>query len=253
MMISPVPSSTPAPSIRLALPAHRVWVTWLLIAINAAVLVLMELNGGSQRTSTLITFGAKVNTLINAGEVWRLFTSMFLHIGLIHLAVNCFSLYNIGVVLERFIGSARFAVLYVLAGLCGGLASYWFSPRSISAGASGAIFGLLGALAVFFYLHRTLFGKSANSVLTNIVVVALLNLGLGASIPGIDNFAHVGGLAGGLIVGVLLVPRYRIATDSFGQPSVAESKPIAAWAAVALFAATYAFVVALAVGSGGPH
>jgi rhomboid protease GluP len=244
-----VPGAAPAQSIRLAVPDHRVWVTWLLIAINAAVLLLMEMNGGSQRTATLIAFGAKVNTLIDAGQVWRLFTSMFLHIGLIHLAVNCFSLYNIGMVLERFIGSARFAVLYVLAGLCGGLASYWFSPFSVSAGASGAIFGLLGALAVFFYLHRTLFGKTANSVLTNIVVVALLNLGLGASIPGIDNFAHVGGLAGGIIVGALLAPRYRIVVDVQGQPTVAESKPAAAWVAVALFAAAYAFTVALAVGS----
>ena len=209
----------------------------------------MELNGGSQRTATLIAFGAKVNALINAGEVWRLFTSMFLHIGLVHLAVNCFSLYNIGVVLERFIGSVRFAVLYILAGLCGGFASYWFSPRSISAGASGAIFGLLGALGVFFYLHRSLFGRTANSILTNIAIVALLNLGLGASIPGIDNFAHVGGLAGGLIVGAILAPRYRIVVDSFGQPAVSESKPAAAWAAVALFAAALAFMVALAVGS----
>src|ERR1700694_203660 len=93
------PPPAPANSIRLAVPAHRVWVAWLLIAINVVVLVLMEMNGGSQRTSTLITFGAKVNSLINQGQVWRLFTSMFLHIGLIHLAVNCFSLYNIGTLL----------------------------------------------------------------------------------------------------------------------------------------------------------
>jgi rhomboid protease GluP len=251
MTAPPLPSSPAPASIRLAVPAHRVWVTWLLIAINVAVLILMEMNGGSVRTSTLIAFGAKVNTLINAGQVWRLFTSMFLHIGLIHLAVNCFSLYNIGTLLERFIGSLRFVVLYVLAGLCGGLASYWFSPRSISAGASGAIFGLLGALAVFFYLHRALFGKTANRILTNVALVALVNLGLGASIPGIDNFAHVGGLLGGIIVGALISPRYSVVMDSSGQPTVSESKSIVTWVSVALFAAALAFLVALAVGSGG--
>ena len=246
-----MPSAPTSTSVRLAVPAHPVWVTWLLIAINVAVLILMEMNGGSQRTSTLIVFGAKVNSLINQGQVWRLFTSMFLHIGLIHLAVNCFSLYNIGTLLERFIGSLRFVVLYVLAGLCGGLASYWFSPTSISAGASGAIFGLLGALAVFFYLHRALFGKTANRILTNVALVALVNLGLGASIPGIDNFAHVGGLAGGIIVGALISPRYNIVMDSSGQPTVSESKSIVAWVSVALFAAAFAFLVALAVVSGG--
>src|SRR2546425_7574908 len=115
MTDQPVPPFPASASIRLAVPAHPVWVTWLLIIINIAVLILMELNGGSERTGTLIAFGAKVNTLINAGQVWRLFTSMFLHIGLIHLAVDCFSLYNIGTLLERFIGSLPFAVVYVLA------------------------------------------------------------------------------------------------------------------------------------------
>ena len=250
MTPQPAAPAAPSNSIRLAVPAHRVWVTWLLIAINVLVLVLMEMNGGSQRTSTLIAFGAKVNSLINQGQVWRLFTSMFLHIGLIHLAVNCFSLYNIGTLLERFIGSLRFAVLYVLAGLCGGLASYYFSPQSISAGASGAIFGLLGALAVFFYLHRSLFGKTANSMLTNVALVALVNLGLGASIPGIDNWAHVGGLLGGIIVGALISPRYSIAVNSYGQPAVTESRSTAAWLRVAIFAVAFAVVVAVVVGSG---
>ena len=120
--------------------------TWLIIAINVIVWLLMELNGGSENSDTLIAFGAKVNELIDQGQVWRLLTAMFLHIGIIHLAVNQYSLYAVGTLLERFMGATRFAILYVLAGLCGSLASYWFSPNAISAGASGAIFGLLGAL-----------------------------------------------------------------------------------------------------------
>lgn len=204
----------------MAIPSQRVIVTWLIIAVNVIVWVLMELNGGSDNLDTLITFGAKVNDLIDRGEVWRLFTAMFLHIGIIHLAVNQYSLYVVGALLERFIGAVRFTVLYVVAGLCGSLASYWFSPNAISAGASGAIFGLLGALGVFFLLHRTLFGSAANRMLSNIVLVAAINLALGASFPGIDNWAHVGGLLGGILTGALLVPRYEVTRDLYGMPQI---------------------------------
>ena len=194
--------------------------TWLIIAINVIVWLLMELNGGSENSDTLIAFGAKVNELIDQGQVWRLLTAMFLHIGIIHLAVNQYSLYAVGTLLERFMGATRFAILYVLAGLCGSLASYWFSPNAISAGASGAIFGLLGALGIFFLLHRRLFGPAGNRMLANIVAVAAINLVLGASFAGIDNFAHVGGLLGGVALGALLTPRYEIIRDLNGVPQV---------------------------------
>lgn len=209
----------PAP-IRVALPSRRVVMTWLIIAINVIVWLLMELNGGSENSDTLIAFGAKVNELIDQGQVWRLLTAMFLHIGIIHLAVNQYSLYAVGTLLERFMGATRFAILYVLAGLCGSLASYWFSPNAISAGASGAIFGLLGALGIFFLLHRRLFGPAGNRMLANIVAVAAINLVLGASFAGIDNFAHVGGLLGGVALGALLTPRYEIIRDLNGVPQV---------------------------------
>ena len=194
--------------------------TWLIIAINVIVWLLMELNGGSENSDTLIAFGAKVNELIDQGQVWRLLTAMFLHIGIIHLTVNQYSLYAVGTLLERFMGATRFAILYVLAGLCGSLASYWFSPNAISAGASGAIFGLLGALGIFFLLHRRLFGPAGNRMLANIVAVAAINLVLGASFAGIDNFAHVGGLLGGVALGALLTPRYEIIRDLNGVPQV---------------------------------
>ena len=214
---------TPSPPpVRLAVPTHRVVVTWVLIAVNVAVWLAMEASGGSTRIDVLVAFGAKMNALINDGEWWRLVTPMFLHIGIIHLAVNCYSLYNVGPLLERFVGSPRFSVIYLVAGVCGSLASYWFSPLTISAGASGAIFGLVGALAVFFFLHRKLFGAAANRILGNIALVALLNLGFGAAASGIDNFAHVGGLLGGLALGALLAPRYRVVVDSFGQQMMAD-------------------------------
>ena len=205
---------------RLAIPTYPVVITWVVIAANVIVWVLMEMNGGSENIDTLIAFGAKVNDLIDRGEVWRLFTAMFLHIGIVHLAVNQYSLYAVGTLLERFIGPVRFSVLYVLAGLCGSLASYWFSPNAISAGASGAIFGLLGALGVFFLLHRKYFGSAGNRMLANIGVVAAINLALGASFAGIDNWAHVGGLLGGVAAGLVLVPRYEITRDLYGVPQV---------------------------------
>src|SRR6266536_1998243 len=110
------PPQAPAP-VRVAIPSQRVVMTWLIIGVNVLVWVLMELNGGSENIDTLVAFGAKVNVLIDRGEVWRLFTAMFLHIGIIHLAVNQYSLYAVGALLERFVGAARFSVLYVLAGL----------------------------------------------------------------------------------------------------------------------------------------
>lgn len=217
------------------MPTPRVIVTWLIIALNLSVWLLMELNGGSENGDTLIAFGAKVNELISSGEVWRLFTAMFLHIGIFHLAINAYSLYNVGALLERFIGSFRFAVVYVLSGLCGSLASYVFSPHAISAGASGAIFGLLGALGVFFFLHRRLFGSTAHRILVNIVVVALINLSLGLKLSGIDNFAHMGGLLGGIVVGAILTPRYEVRVDGFGAPTVGARATLLSWLLVILF------------------
>src|ERR1051325_8674497 len=127
----PPPTPASRAPIQLPIPSHQVIVTWVLIGSNVVVLILMELNGGSENTRTLITFGAKVNELIDQGQWWRLFTAMFIHIGYIHLLVNCYSLYNVGSLLERSVGSIRFAVIYFLAGLCGSFASYWFSPFSI--------------------------------------------------------------------------------------------------------------------------
>ncbi len=242
----PAPPAAPPPA-RLAIPSHRAIVTWLIISANVIVWLLMEMNGGSDNTDTLIAFGAKVNELINQGEVWRLFTAMFLHIGIIHLAVNQYSLYNVGTVLERFFGSIRFSILYVLAGLCGSLASYWFSPNSISAGASGAIFGLVGALGVFFLLHRKLFGSTANRILVNIAAIAAFNLVLGASIAGIDNMAHVGGLLGGIAVGATLSPRYELTRDLSGVPQIRRRDTLLTWFLVLGFGGALALTTAYAM------
>ena len=109
----------------------------------------MEMFGSSRNPYLLILFGAKYNPLILEGEWWRLITPMFLHIGLIHLVMNSFALYYLGTAVERIYGRYRFLFIYLFAGFAGTLASFLFSPDSISAGASGGIFGLFGALLFF--------------------------------------------------------------------------------------------------------
>jgi rhomboid protease GluP len=184
-------------------------VTYVLLAILVVVFIVETLLGGSTDTEVLIRMGAKVTPLIAAGEYWRLFTSMFLHIGLMHLAFNGYALFVLGTELERLYGPGRFLATYLLSGLFGSLFSYAFS-NSLSAGASGAIFGLVGALAAFFYLQRKILGDYGRRRLINIGIIVALNLFWGLSQPGIDNWAHMGGLLSGLALGWALAPRYEL-------------------------------------------
>ncbi len=192
------------------LPLYRPMVTWVLLAIIAIVFVIETLLGGSTDGDVLIRMGAKYAPLIAAGEYWRLLTSMFLHIGVMHLFFNGYALLVIGTELERVLGPDRFSAIYVLSGLFGSLASYALSD-SLAAGASGAIFGIIGALAAFFLVHRERLGAWGSRRLANIGMVIVLNLVWGFSQPGrIDNLAHVGGLLAGLALGWALAPRYEL-------------------------------------------
>lgn len=178
--------------------------TYVFMILQVAVFLLLEANGGSTNTSTLIRFGAKFNPLIIEGEWWRFFTPIILHIGLLHLLMNTISLYYLGTVVERIYGNVRFLLIYLFAGFAGSLASFVFSP-SLSAGASGAIFGCFGALLYFGVIHPGLFFRTMGM---NIFVVLGINLALGFTIPGIDNAGHIGGLIGGfLAAGILHFPR----------------------------------------------
>lgn len=156
----------------------------------------------------LLDLGVKSQPAIRNGEVWRFVTPVFLHIGITHIFVNMYSLYAIGPAVERFFGTPRFVITYMLAGISGVISSLAFSP-SRSAGASGAIFGMLGALAAFLYRHRGLFGRFGRLQLRQIILVAFLNLGLGL-MPGIDNWGHLGGLVAGTTLGWLLGPRFEV-------------------------------------------
>ena len=127
-------------------------ITYIIIGICVFLFIMMYIFGnGSESTSTLIKFGANYDLLTKSGEYYRLFTCMFLHIGIWHLLCNMYSLYIIGKEIENLYGKSKYLVIYVLSGLCGSILSIAFSHNTISAGASGAIFGLLGALLYFGY------------------------------------------------------------------------------------------------------
>lgn len=172
-------------------------ITPIIIAICVLVFIAMYIWGrGSEDTITLLMFGANFRPFVQAGEVWRLATSMFLHIGIIHLLVNMYSLLIIGRQLESFLGKWKFLIVYLGSGILGSLLSVVIHS-SISAGASGAIFGLLGSLLYFGYHYRLYLGTVLK---TQVIPIIIINLLIGFMVPGIDNFAHIGGLVGGYLI-----------------------------------------------------
>lgn len=178
--------------------------TYAIIAVNVLVfLVCCLLSGGKIMEfpeDILLIMGAKVDALINAGQYYRLITPMFLHAGLIHIAFNMYALYCVGPFAERVYGRINYIGIYFFSGIISTLASYIFSPNSLSVGASGAIFGLFGAILIFALKARNRIGKN---LLLNMVFVIAINLVIGFSMANIDNSAHLGGLVGGLVSGKL--------------------------------------------------
>lgn len=177
--------------------------TYIFIGINVFMWLVLELAGGSTNTEVLYNHGAKFSLAIVAyDEWWRLFTSMFLHIGFMHLAFNSIALYYLGVAVERMFGHTRFLVLYIVAGLIGSIASFAFSnPQVISAGASGAIYGLFGALLYFGMRRKDLFFQTIGR---DILVILGINLALSMAMSSIDLYAHLGGLVGGFFAAMMV-------------------------------------------------
>lgn len=186
--------------------ARSAILTYVLILANVAMYLVLETHGGSENDATLDRFGAKDDAAIVHGrQWWRLVTPLFLHAGPAHLATNMLSLYFIGVLYERCVGRGRFLYVYLFAGICGSLASLIFTP-GLAVGASGAIFGLFGALGVYFYRNRALFGAIARSLLAQLLILGAINLVLPNVIANVDGWAHVGGLLGGIVAGILVGP-----------------------------------------------
>ncbi|WP_244504230.1 rhomboid family intramembrane serine protease [Salibacterium halotolerans] len=175
-------------------------IVYVILAAIVSVFVWMEQTGESTNLVTLIEFGAKYNPALLEGEWWRLFTSMFLHIGVFHLVMNSLALFYIGGAVERMYGTLRFLIIYLTAGIFGSLASFTFNEQ-VSAGASGAIFGCFGALLYFGLIHRALFFRTMG---LNVLFILGINLVFGFVVPAVDNGAHIGGLAGGFLASALV-------------------------------------------------
>jgi membrane associated rhomboid family serine protease len=186
---------------RFALSQYPALITNILIAINLLVFLLGMFDRNVE------AFGQQINFLVWQGEYWRIFTAMFLHAGPLHIALNMFSLYFVGRAIEMLYGKWRYFLIYLFSGICGGVSFLFLSPSGIAVGASGAIFGIFGALGVFYLINRRALGQGGFS---NWLLWLGLNLAIGF-VPGsgIAIWGHIGGLVGGMIISFLLVATMR--------------------------------------------
>ncbi len=183
-------------------------VTQAIFGINVAVFVAMALAGVSPMEPTslqLVQWGANFGPYTVAGEWWRLLTCVFVHIGIIHIALNMWCLWSLGRIAEAVYDHWTFGAVYLITGVSASVASLVWSLGRVSAGASGAIFGIAGALIASFYLGEFSMPKAAVSgLLRSVLTFAGYNLVIGAMLGITDNAAHVGGLVSGLILGALI-------------------------------------------------
>jgi membrane associated rhomboid family serine protease len=179
-----------------------------ILGINIMMFMLLELTGGSQNTLNLLRFGAaQYHLAVHNLEIYRFITPIFLHIGLMHLAFNGMWLIIAGVKAERYMGHARFVVIYLLSGIVGNIAMMLLSPMAVGAGASGSIFGILGALLAFTLITKRPVENFNATTLGTLIIVSTL---MGFAAPGImgtgvlvANSAHIGGLITGFILSVI--------------------------------------------------
>lgn len=170
--------------------------TWILIGLNIIYfLITLYLSNYDLNAVSLFLLGGCYRLAVLDGELWRLVTSIFMHASILHIVVNMYALNVIGPQLESFYGKIKFIIIYLVSGITGNLLSILFS-ESVSVGASGAIFGLLGALLYFGYHYRVYL---ENVIKSQIIPLIILNLGIGFMFEGIDNAAHIGGLIGGVL------------------------------------------------------
>jgi rhomboid protease GluP len=176
----------------------------LLIDLTVLVWVAMTLRGISPTNPTgreLAAWGSNVSTLTLHGQPWRLFTSLFVHGGVSHLLLNMFSLWLLGLMLEQRVGAIRLLAVYLASGLAASLATVWYHTGGInSTGASGAIFGLYGFMLVLLLSKKMVLDKSDRRAMLGLVLYLVLSNLISGISGNIDNIAHVGGLAMGLLV-----------------------------------------------------
>lgn len=200
-------------------------VTRVLVLVNALLFVALVVAGGDALhvpSVVLIGWGGNDGAM-TPGEPWRLLSAVFLHGGLLHICLNMLALYQAGQLVERMYGAPRYLSVYLVSGVLASLASVWWRQDVVSIGASGAIFGVFGALLSFLVVHRRRMPQGVYSRMRTMTLSFVgYSLLLGFAIPGVDNAAHLGGLAAGLVVGWLLcLPPTRGALRLVGLLAVA--------------------------------
>jgi membrane associated rhomboid family serine protease len=190
--------------------------THVIVGINVLVFVGMALSGASVMNPSreqLLRWGANWGPLSLGTQPWRMLTSNYVHIGIIHILFNMWCLWNLGSLAERVLGRLNYVVLYTFCGLAGSLASLWWHPMTVGAGASGAIFGLAGAAIAVFYLgHLPIAKEAISGTMRSLLTFVGYNLFFGLT-PGIDNSAHIGGLVAGLAMGAALSKHIMVAPE----------------------------------------
>jgi len=191
--------------------------THIIVGINVLVFVAMVATGSSfinPSREQLLRWGANWGPLSLGTQPWRILTSNYVHIGIIHIAFNMWCLWNLGQLAERVLGRMNYVILYTLCGISGSLASLWWHPLSVGAGASGAIFGLAGAsIAVFYMGHLPIPKAAIQGTTRSLLTFVGYNLLFGLS-PGIDNSAHIGGLVSGFAMGAVLSKHILVAPEA---------------------------------------
>ncbi len=205
---SPQPNP-PQQAIRVPMPQSAPYMTYTIIGVTVFIFILQLATQALVQEDIPVIFFIKSNELIRAGQVWRLITPALLHGSIAHIGFNMYALLSFGTGLERHFGHGRFLLLYLLGAFAGNVMSFLLTSAN-SLGASTAVFGLLGAEGVFLYQNRKLFAGRFRSAISNIIFVAVINLFIIGSLPGIDNWGHIGGLIGGLMFTSFAGPLWEI-------------------------------------------
>lgn len=182
------------------------WMNILLVVANILIFVLVEITGSTTDTANMLLWGASyVPYVVDGREYWRLFTSMFLHFGIQHLFNNMLLLFFLGDTLERVVGKISYLLIYLLGGLGGNILSCYVEMKNesyaVSAGASGAVFAVIGAMLYVLIRNR---GRIEEMTAQRLMIMALLTLYVGFTTKGVDNMAHLGGLMCGFLLAVIL-------------------------------------------------
>lgn len=186
----------------------RYKLTYTLIILNCIVYLFSAMESQAfvdMDLQVLVDMGALYGPLtVLRDEWWRLGTAMFLHGGMTHLLMNMFSLYLIGRGAEMYFDTKSYLSIYIFSGLIGGLISLYVHPASVGVGASGAIFGVFGALAGFFLAYKEQIATQSKAFMKDFGIIIVINLVIGLSIESVDVSAHIGGLVTGFIGGFML-------------------------------------------------